>query len=246
MGHVFEFVANSTDGVIAVDHRQQIVLWNEAATAILGFSSEEALGAMCYEILRGRDGEGCSVCRRDCDAIIAARRLELTPANEMAAQTKQDREVWLNVSTILVPSRRQELSVLVCLFRDVTRQHEVAGAASDLADVVLGQVTRSPGQACRPAAPSATCVELTPREREILGHLMTGLSSQAIAELLSISSRTVRNHVNSILGKLGVHSRLEAVAYSLQNGVIESQITSTASTATRFPRSASTLIDHIR
>lgn len=53
---------------------------------------------------------------------------------------------------------------------------------------------------------------LTAREREILQLLATGLSTSAIAKRLAISPVTVRNHSQRILAKLGVHSRLAAVA----------------------------------
>ncbi|MEA2395121.1 MAG: hypothetical protein QOJ82_3012 [Solirubrobacteraceae bacterium] len=62
---------------------------------------------------------------------------------------------------------------------------------------------------------------LTPREREVLQALGDGLDSQAIARRLGISTRTQRNHVASILAKLGVHSQLQAVLFALRYGVIE-------------------------
>jgi DNA-binding NarL/FixJ family response regulator len=62
---------------------------------------------------------------------------------------------------------------------------------------------------------------LTPRERDILTHLARGKSVSAIAEELSISTLTVRTHIRNLLSKLGVHSRLEAVAYAIRNGLID-------------------------
>jgi len=52
---------------------------------------------------------------------------------------------------------------------------------------------------------------LTPREKEILDLLACGWSTSAIASRLYISQATVRNHVQHILAKLGVHGRLEAI-----------------------------------
>jgi DNA-binding NarL/FixJ family response regulator len=62
---------------------------------------------------------------------------------------------------------------------------------------------------------------LTPREHQILEMLADGASGRAIAERLYLSFNTVRNHAQSILDKLGVHSRLEAVAVAVQEGIIE-------------------------
>jgi len=52
---------------------------------------------------------------------------------------------------------------------------------------------------------------LTPREKQILDLLASGWSTSAIASRLYISQATVRNHVQHILAKLGVHGRLEAI-----------------------------------
>jgi DNA-binding NarL/FixJ family response regulator len=53
---------------------------------------------------------------------------------------------------------------------------------------------------------------LTPREREVLMALRSGTSNDAIAQTLRISRRTVDTHVQNILRKLGVHTKLQAVA----------------------------------
>jgi len=62
---------------------------------------------------------------------------------------------------------------------------------------------------------------LTPREYEILVYLAQGLSGDAIAVELHIAPLTVRTHIRNMMSKLGVHSRLEAVSYALNNGLIE-------------------------
>ncbi len=61
---------------------------------------------------------------------------------------------------------------------------------------------------------------LTPREQEILSHLAEGKSGNIIAEELNIAPLTVRTHVRNLMSKLGVHSRLEAVAFGVRNGLI--------------------------
>lgn len=63
--------------------------------------------------------------------------------------------------------------------------------------------------------------DLTDREREILGLLARGLSNRAIASELYLSLNTIRNHIQSILRKLGSHSKLEAVATAVREGVID-------------------------
>lgn len=63
--------------------------------------------------------------------------------------------------------------------------------------------------------------DLTEREREILGLLARGLSNRVIAADLYLSLNTIRNHIQSILRKLGSHSKLEAVATAVREGVID-------------------------
>ena len=57
---------------------------------------------------------------------------------------------------------------------------------------------------------------LTPREMEVLGHLVNGQSNNAIAEHLSLSTRTVEHHIASLLQKMEVGSRNEAAALAIQ------------------------------
>jgi DNA-binding CsgD family transcriptional regulator len=57
---------------------------------------------------------------------------------------------------------------------------------------------------------------LTPREIEVLEAMADGHSTARIADVLGISTGTVRSHVKSLLGKLGLHSRVEAVSLILR------------------------------
>ena len=61
---------------------------------------------------------------------------------------------------------------------------------------------------------------LTPREREVLQMISTGLGNKEIAGRLSISEHTVKFHVASILGKLGASSRTEAVSIGIRHGLV--------------------------
>lgn len=62
--------------------------------------------------------------------------------------------------------------------------------------------------------------DLTPREREVLAEIVKGGSNQQIADALHVSRDTVRNHVSSILSKLGVNSKLQAAAVAVQRGLV--------------------------
>ncbi len=64
-------------------------------------------------------------------------------------------------------------------------------------------------------------VRLTRRELEILQLLARGLNNDVISKQLYINPTTTRNHIQNILGKLGVHSKLEAVAYAVRAGYVD-------------------------
>jgi len=84
-----------------------------------------------------------------------------------------------------------------------------------LAGLVLGEyrrIARSPGAG--PETPS-----LTERETEILRHVAKGLTAKQIAARLSLSHRTVENHVQATFRKLQVANRVELARYAIEHGL---------------------------
>jgi DNA-binding NarL/FixJ family response regulator len=73
----------------------------------------------------------------------------------------------------------------------------------------------------RPDPGDELTAELTPREIQVLQLLAEGLVNRDIAERLNISEHTIKFHIGSILGKLQVSSRTEAVTRGLRSGLIE-------------------------
>lgn len=65
-----------------------------------------------------------------------------------------------------------------------------------------------------------TVESLTPREREILSHVASGLTNKEIGEKLNISEHTVKNHLKNILQKLQVQNRVQLTRYALQQGIV--------------------------
>ncbi len=74
---------------------------------------------------------------------------------------------------------------------------------------------RPPSRAKPPATP------LTPREQEVLMLVVAGNDTAEISTALHVSSSTARSHVQNVLIKLGVHSRLQAAAVAIADGLVD-------------------------
>jgi DNA-binding NarL/FixJ family response regulator len=98
---------------------------------------------------------------------------------------------------------------------------QVAAAIRRLADGETGMVVASePPRPARDPSVDLRVRTLSAREREMLNLLANGWSNRRIAEECFLSLNTVRTHVQNVLVKLGVHSKLEAVAFALEHGVV--------------------------
>ncbi|MFI6103526.1 LuxR C-terminal-related transcriptional regulator [Streptomyces sp. NPDC093595] len=106
------------------------------------------------------------------------------------------------------------LQRLLTVIRGVLRDE------THLPPALLTGVLRELTTARRHRTESERLVEsLTPREREVLRCMVAGLGRKAVAERLFLSPHTVRTHMQNVLGKLGVHSTLAAVALARRAGV---------------------------
>ena len=94
------------------------------------------------------------------------------------------------------------------------------GPSLPLRDVAQGYRRLSPEVADK-LAEHVTSPQLTERELEVLRAMAEGKSNREIGAALFISEGTVKSHVNSILGKLGVEDRTQAVTAALRRGLVE-------------------------
>lgn len=130
----------------------------------------------------------------------------------------------LALTSFADPSLMQE-AVHVGAIGFLLKSVSAADLAAAIRSAYAGTATFSPEvaqallqNAARPAPPT---VELTEREAEVLALMVNGKSNAQIASQLVISLSTVKYHVSSVLSKLGVKSRAEAVAFATRNHLME-------------------------
>jgi PAS domain S-box-containing protein len=204
-----EMLAATADGGFAIDAEGRIVLWNRAAEGMLGYTVREAVGRRCCDLLMGDDENGNRLCCRGCHIVDLVKMRTPVHSFDMRTRTKTGSAIWVNVSTLRV-SRDGADDGTVHLLRDVTATREILALIRERLAIPAALVL---------AAPDGTGA-LTRREVEILHIIATGVNTKDAAERLHVSPATIRNHVQNILGKLGAHSRLEAVAYATRNRLI--------------------------
>lgn len=215
--------ANTADGVFAVDQEGHIVLWNKAATRILGFEGEEALGKRCCDVMAGFDVSGNLLCYPGCQIMVLSARDQPIHHFDMRTRRKDGQEVWINISTVIIPSDGDQPGGTVHLFRDITRERQASRVLKQASEGNEGSSREGSGVATSSRIPGRDpATSLTGREREVLRLIASGLTTSAIAEKLCISQTTVRNHVQHILAKLGAHSRLEAVTVAFGHDLLAS------------------------
>ena len=195
-------ISRSGQAVFATDGGDRIVLWNRGCEELLGKTARSVLGKRCYEVMGGRDGNGNVYCHRGCPVAHQARELEDDPVKPFELSVKTGDGVQRTVSSTLfaIPDYHPALTKLVHVLRPAAEGIDSTSAPESPAT----PLPRLDGR--------GEAAGLTVREKEILGCLVRGLATTAIAKQLHIAQVTVRNHVQNVLQKLNVHSKLEAVA----------------------------------
>lgn len=200
-------VAHSGEAVFATDGADRILLWNKECEALLDVPSRRAIGKPCYEVMCGRDGSDNVYCHRNCAVAFQAREKKEDPVRRfpLTVRTGQGKTRRISASIFAIPSYHPALTTLV----HVLRPEQAPVAAANVEEPLLPM-----------AGPEGDLVALTPREREILACLAQGDSTPTVARELGIAAVTVRNHIQSILQKLEVHSKLEAVVLAQKRRLI--------------------------
>lgn len=107
----------------------------------------------------------------------------------------------------------------------VTKAEPIESVIAAIRAAAVGEAVITPSLLARllprlSSRPKGRNPDLTEREREVLQLIAAGMTNQQIADHLTVALDTARNHVRSILTKLGVHSKLQAAAAAVQRGLV--------------------------
>lgn len=212
-----DLLSKSGEAAFAIDAGDRIVYWNRGCEEIFGFEAQKVLGKHCFDVIAGRDDNGNVYCFKNCPVAHQSRSEEEPSVHPFHLQVrdKSGKEKRLSVSMFSVPAVRPSLSAVVHVIRQ-------DGAPPSPLEEGLAKSAASPPPQRWPmtSAEGAAAAELTVREKDILRCLAEGLSTPAISERLFIAPVTVRNHVQNILQKLDVHTKLAAVVFAYRNQLI--------------------------
>lgn len=216
MNRLFESLKNTADGAFVIDENLRIVYWNKAAESILGLSSEEATGHFCFKLLQGYGDDNQLICNAKCQVAHLAFVDKPVSNYDLRVTKKKGNKHWINMSVFCYKLNNGN-QVIVHLFRNLKQIIIDTSFLSYKLEIANNFRVLSPEDA---GNKDTSMDKLTPREQEVLMLLVEGNGTNEIANLLSISPNTVRNHLQSIFQKFRVHSRLEAVTHAIKNNLV--------------------------
>ncbi len=209
-------VASTGEAVLASDEEGRIVVWNRPAEQLLGYGPAQVLGKPCHAMLSGRDVFGNRFCCEHCSLGPMIRCHEAIRSFVLDVRCHSGEALRVAVSIVVVPGPRPSQHTVVHLLQPLPWGATAPGVDASRA-MTSDRELRLPPPA--PASPLGLR-PLSLRELEVLRLLADGRSNEHIADSLFISVTTVRNHVQNILRKLEVHSKLEAVALAFRARLI--------------------------
>ncbi len=181
------------DPVFVTDEEGRIEFCNQGAASLFGRTVQGMVGCRCWQVTGIRSQDGKMICRERCAPQRLAREGVLPESIPVVVTGAGETALPMDLFAFPVsPPFSGRLAMLHLLKPAHAAEHEPEAAQTVVESTELLR-------------------HLSPRETEVLRHLANGLSTEAVASEMCLSPATVRNHIRSILSKLRVHHRIEAI-----------------------------------
>ncbi len=192
---VFE---NSDEAALATDENGGVIMINRAAASLFEVDRRKVRGMRCWQMARLFTEDGAPFCGPAC--AIQKELCHNRPAARDLAILHSSRGERIELDVFTIPMMAKSAARSACL-------HLMAPSREEPSDAAATQGTAKRGAMSK----ELIARMLTAREIEVLELLSRGRRTREVAGLLSVSIATVRNHIDHIHAKLGVHRRIDAV-----------------------------------
>lgn len=204
-----DIVGSTAESAFAVDPKGRIVAWNRAAERLFGHRDAHAVGRRCHELLAGVDPFGNPYCTESCPLQRMAREGRPIHSSQILFLTASGERVRVRQHSLVIAADSGTGTVTLHLLEPVRGSETLDTGERRTAD-------RGPPR----SVVHDRRAHLSLRELEVLRLVADGRTTEEIARRLCICQSTTRNHIQRILRKLAVHSRLEAVAIARQRHLL--------------------------
>jgi len=199
-----DIFSRTADAVFATDATRRIVYHNEVFERTCLHACGHAVGRHCYEVLCGQTLDGKRFCSPDCPVAHAVQQRLTVNDFDLLLPQPNGESLLVNIGACAVSQGYRPVAALFIL-----RPINARRFAERVASGVNGHTREA-----------LSSERLTKRERAVLRLLSDGYGTRQLAKALQMSPTTVRNHIHSILQKLAVHSRAEAVSYAYRKHLV--------------------------
>ena len=193
------FLGRASDAVFIVRRDFRILYWSPRAEQLLGIPASRAVGRHCFDVVCAHHSVARAQCGPQCWVMHALWHGNLAPT--FAVEVPGPKNGAGTYTLGFFADEAGELLVHILRGPDPDSRPDTPPDAAESDSSAGGELTRVSA--------------LSDREREVLRFIMAGATSREIADRLTISHATARNHTQNVLAKLGVHSRAEAAVAGL-------------------------------
>ena len=202
------FEYRTLEAAFGIDSHYRIVFWNRGAKEMTGLQRRDVFGRKCYDIIQAYDLSGNPFCFRGCQVMKTHEQGGMAKSINLELLTKSGRVEGVDMITLhLNRDGSPAQPVLVHFVKPFVGAAESSSRAK-LTRVQLEKIVHGPLK---------KNFSLSHRECEVYLAFAQGFVAKEIAVLLGLSTATVRTHIQRILKKCQVHSKVEAVALLLRH-----------------------------